>query len=517
MLVVLLVMAARLAGQARDDSLTYDERAYVFSGRCLVDGARDVDPRQPVGFRVLAGVGSRLWSDSTAPPCGSVTGSTAWFAGQGDRLQGLIAAARLPTVGLAILLLLVVSAWAWAAYGPAGAVVAAAVSGFEPTLLAHLHLATPDALLALGVVGCLAAHWAWERTQHPAWLAAAALGLALGLLAKVIALEVLPVLLLASLLPALLARGGAAATKADESPRRAALRAISATAAVAAGGWLLLCAAYLPLLPAGGGAADLLVPPQWLHSLTYQLSQAATGTTNYLNGRIYTGANPLYFLEALALKTTLPLLLLVGLALLRAGRGAPPAVWHLVLAAGVVLAVPSAGGIDIGVRYVLPIYLLMAMGAGSLAWRLRGSSLSATVAAALLLLLLESALHGGSGIGYFNQLAGSRPERYLADSNLDWGQDAWRLRDWWQRNGRPDLTTAYFGGLPLSAYGMTSRELGAGGVVGDGEVAVSLTRLVVYPSPGDGLDSLRQCPDPATRVGASIQLGRRLEHGACRS
>jgi hypothetical protein len=515
-LAVLLVMAVRLVGQARDDSLIYDERAYVFSGRCLLDSGRDLDPRQPVGFRVLAGLGTKLYS-APAVSCGSLADAEPWFASQGGGLRDLIASSRLPSVALAVLLVLVVVAWAWAAYGPAGGAVAAAVTGFEPTLLAHDHLATPDALLTLGVVGCLAAHWAWERSGRRGWLAASALGLAAGMLAKVIALEILPVLVMASVLPAVLGRRRGPAGRGPDAIRRVAVRALAVAAVVGAGAWLGLCLAYLPLLPPAASPLAVVAPPQWLHSLTYQLAQAATGTTNYLNGRVFRGADPAYFIEALGLKTTLPLLLLAGLAVARARRGVPPAAWHLVSAAVVIVAVPSLGGIDIGVRYVLALYPLMAMAAASLAWRTGRSRHSAVTAAALLLLLLltESLAHGGNSIGYFNQLAGSRPERYLADSNLDWGQDAWRLRDWWQAHGSPDLTTAYFGGLQLGDYGIRAHALAPGEAPGDGEIAVSLTRLVVYGSPGDGLGTLRRCPDPGARVGVSIQLARGLQPGGC--
>lgn len=514
-LAVLLVMALRLAGQARGDSLTYDERAYVFSGRCLLATGRDLDPRQPAGFRLLAGAGTVLTPGVVAPNCGSPAGGQGWFAAQGPALRDLIAGARLPEVAVSLLLALVVAAWAWAAYGPAGAVAGAAVTAFEPTVAAHGHLATPDALLTLGVVGCLAAHWAWEQSGRPGWLAASSAGLALAMLAKVIALEVLPVLVLASFMPAAVARLRGRRGEGERELAPALLHAVVVAAAVAAGAWLLLCAAYLPLLSAGSSPVSWVAPPQWIHSLAYQMAQAAVGTTNYLNGTVYRGANPFYFPEALALKTSLPLLLLVVMALAVARRRVPPAASHLLGAATVIIAVPSLGGIDIGVRYVLALYPLMAMAAASLAWRAGWTRLPLLAAAFLGLLMVESVVRGGDSIGYFNQLAGSRPELYLADSNLDWGQDAWRLRDWWVGQGRPDLTTAYFGGLPLGDYGINSTELPAGAPPGDGDVAVSLTRLVVYGSPGDGLGTLRRCPNPHERVGVSIQLGERLKHSAC--
>jgi hypothetical protein len=511
-ILVLSVMAARLVGLARGDSLTYDERAYIYSGVCLVDTGRELDPRQPVGFRLLAGAGALATPGLTAPPCVALSDDRAWFAAQGPRLQDVIWHSRLGDVVLGMLVVLVLAAWGWAACGPPAAAVAAVASGFEPTVIAHTHLATPDALLTLGLITCIAAHWAWQTTGDRRWLAASAAGLALGLLAKVIALEVVLVLFLAAWMPAVAAR---LRGRRDAAPARALVRAGLAAGVVAAGGWLLLCLAYLPLLPRGSSPFHVVMPPQWWHSLTYQLGQAGAGTTNYLNGYVYHGANLLYFPEAIVLKTTLPLLLLVVLAIVAARTGRPPATAHLLCAAAVILVVPSLGGIDIGVRYVLALYPLMAMAAASLvggSWETRRSLV---VAGALVLLVGESLAHGGDSIGYFNQLAGARPERYLADSNLDWGQDAWRLRDWWVGQGRPELTTSYFGALPLADYGLRTTELPAGAPPGDGRLAVSLTRLVVYGSAGDGLDALRQCPSPGDRVGVSIQLGRGVSRTVC--
>jgi len=48
------------------------------------------------------------------------------------------------------------------------------------------------------------------------------------------------------------------------------------------------------------------------------------------------------------------------------------------------------------------------------------------------------------------------------------GIEEYRAR--WEGQGRPDLTSAYFGGLPLADYGINTTELSAGGQAGDGRV-----------------------------------------------
>jgi len=63
-------------------------------------------------------------------------------------------------------------------------------------------------------------------------------------------------------------------------------------------------------------------------------------------------------------------------------------------------------------------------------------------------------------IGYFNAFATGRHSYYLADSNIDWGQDGWRLRDWWEAHGKPPLQVDLFGGLPASYYVPTAIDIG---------------------------------------------------------
>jgi hypothetical protein len=56
-----------------------------------------------------------------------------------------------------------------------------------------------------------------------------------------------------------------------------------------------------------------------------------------------------------------------------------------------------------------------------------------------------------SYIAYFNQGIGSHrnADKFLIDSNLDWGQDLRRLQLWARRNGVKQITVHYFGGGDL--------------------------------------------------------------------
>src|SRR3954447_12595388 len=47
-------------------------------------------------------------------------------------------------------------------------------------------------------------------------------------------------------------------------------------------------------------------------------------------------------------------------------------------------------------------------------------------------------------MAFFNILSGgpAKGPEYLVDSNIDWGQDVKKLKNWWASQGRPSLCTA---------------------------------------------------------------------------
>jgi hypothetical protein len=490
---LLVGMAAILLFEAWGDSATYDEARYIRAGYCqLTHRTVAVEGTTPAGFKVLAGAGALAAAPGLRDGCQGAD-YRGLFTVDPRVLRRLVLGARLPVVGLSLLLAWITYAWAREMWGRAPALVALVLVASEPNLLAHGHLATSDMPLTFGVLSCLAATWWAGRSPSLAWTVVAGVALGAALLSKVSALFLLPVLLVIEA-----ARIGVC--------WRTALRP-SVTAVVA---WATLCLAYAPFAGSAGPLA-WVAPPHWFAGLHFQSLHVTAGHTfNYLNGEVRVGRGFWsYYLEAMALKTTLGLLLLAGV-------GAAVAVRHRIVEAAVYLFLPiallvaaaSAGGIDIGVRYVLPAYPLLALAAAlpvTLAarrWQ-RGLLAACVVAAAA-----SSLAQVPGSLGYFNELAGARPEKYLADSNLDWGQDAWRLRDWWEAQGRPAMYSLYFGALPLSSYGIEARELrGPDGPAAGSYVSASLTELTSYGQAWPALRALAYC-DASSRVGRSILVSR---------
>src|SRR2546421_2615289 len=415
-------MAAQMLEQAWADSITVDEPHYIWSGACLVSDGRDRDPSQPMGHRVLSGLAVRLAGTRT----GDCASQDAFYQVSPDELRRLTLAARVPNLIAALLIAVVIFLWGRSLYGAAAGTIAMSLLVFEPTVLAHGHLATGDLPVRLRVAGALGAHGAWSRSRQGAWLLLGGLAFGWALLSKVIALELLPLVAVAEFFTA------------TGSTAQRARAAIAVTAGLAAVAWALVCLAYLPVtlqLSAPGRHPALLawvVPPGWLFSFSHQLEAAGSGRNNFLNGQVSRNGFAAYFLEAFALKTTLGMLALVALsafAHLRArARAEAIYIW---LPVAVLFFIPSLGKLDLGVRYVLPAYPLLALAAGSLAahwpramtglpWLAGRRAALGLTSALVFAAALSSLAHRPLHIGYFNELAGSHPERYVANSNLDW-------------------------------------------------------------------------------------------------
>jgi hypothetical protein len=236
------------------------------------------------------------------------------------------------------------------------------------------------------------------------------------------------------------------------------------------------------------------------------------GHTAYLLGRHSFHGWWYFFPVALAVKTPLAILLLAGLGVFALFHEKRRDLWMPAVLAATILVINLPTSLNIGVRYMLPLYPLLALTAGiGVAWLWRRQR-----AAAIVLLLwtaVSSAAAHPDYLAYFNEVAGSHPERILVDSDLDWGQDMARLGAELQRRRVPYLHMAclYTGddtrlGLPawdgLEPYQPVT-----------GWVAVSQTMLQNY---GWMVSQQRNRPDlafawldqyqPVGRVGKSILL-----------
>jgi hypothetical protein len=415
--------------------------------------------------------------------------------------------------------------------GARGGALAVALLACEPTLLAHAGLATTD----LAVAACLLALVSHFRTARgagwPLRVGVPALWFAATVLAKASGLLFGPVCLLAAEVDwfcrceassgrarqllsfgrdlALIVALGLAAVVAycgnDHNPLRPLETELPQLAAVPGGGVLCWLAehgrswhnAFAALrFQAGHNAHG--------HTLTYLLGEARHGTFWY------------YFPAALAIKLSLPLLLLpLGLALLR-----PRCLGNWAcLAALALLLLSPAYRVQTGVRFVLPLVVLAVAGLAGAAGRAWGELppgwrrrvLAGGIAAGLLWTTASAVAVWPQGLCYTNELWGGTANGYrcLSDSNYDWGQGLRELAGWQRRHGMAPLDVWYFGTDPavdrLPLCRVDLQRLPGGSPVAIRErlrgryLAVSTTLLYGYASHSPVATYLRSCR-PAART-----------------
>ncbi len=168
-----------------------------------------------------------------------------------------------------------------------------------------------------------------------------------------------------------------------------------------------------------------------------------------------------YLPVAFVLKEPLPFLFLLGLGIaLALGKKTIIPPWQWLPPLFFFLAVLPT--LNLGERYLLPCFPFFFMLGGHGAawmWKKSGGKASANwklaVGALMLWQVTSVALNFPHTISYFNELvAPDQKIRFLADSNLDWGQDLKRLAATAKERQWPKVRLAYMGGVDPKVYGL---------------------------------------------------------------
>ncbi|HUP04451.1 MAG TPA: hypothetical protein VMU19_10705, partial [Bryobacteraceae bacterium] len=169
-------------------------------------------------------------------------------------------------------------------------------------------------------------------------------------------------------------------------------------------------------------------------------------------------------------------------------------------------------GINIGMRHILPIYPFLYAGAAALVATANFRWRWGLAAALGLLQIVECASIAPDYLAFFNALAGGpgNGPHYLADSNIDWGQDVKKLVHWLDAHGTRRARVYYFGNAQLRYYGIqelgypTARDQRGWDEIDDYCVA-SVTPLLGNYAPLEDLAQLR-LREPIAKVGWSMYV-----------
>lgn len=422
--------------------------------------------------------------------------------------QSLLVSARFVNALLAVLVVLVGSYWSYRTWGLSGGLVTLALLAFEPNLIAHGHLATTDVGSALGIMGSVVAFGRFLERPSTTRMVVAAIAFSFAILTRFNALVLVLVL---PILYAVALRTSAGSARLG---RRTLMKTVGIFLAVSVlATWVSYGFEFRALTSVqdasarrtlermgafGRTVARIPLPAaSYVSGALWQAGHAAGGQLAYLNGQLKQGGWWYYYPVALVVKMTLGSLALVALAVAATRYGNRKANGShkvfsgrfILVPAVAILATAMAGRLDIGVRYVLPVTVMMMVAAGgALAASFRPRSALTAIVVAIVALHVGSTLRAFPHfIPYANEAFGGSPKlsKYLNDSNLDWGQDLPLIASYLDRRGIKEYRLSVFSNAPLEAYGLSGTAAPTDLEVPErpyrGVVAVSASQRTYYP------------------------------------
>jgi 4-amino-4-deoxy-L-arabinose transferase-like glycosyltransferase len=464
---LILLFAAQAFGSLFYKSATMDEVLYIPAGYVYwKSGSYMLNPETPPLPRILCGIPllflNGIHYDSKEPVAAfkdRYHWSFRFLFFQNAALAGkIIFYSRIPTILMGMALLAAIYAWTSKLFGSIAGLFSLALASVEPNLIAHSSLATTDLYTAAMIFFTVYSFWYWR--QHPGQnklLLFPGLFLGLALLSKSSAWLMVPVLFFLSVRPlknllrfglililALLVINivflfhGAFVDKGE---------LISFMLHEKAGKFWWLRIILFPF------------PRLYAFSMLWNLAQSMGGVHPFpffLNGQYSSTGFWNYFLFAVLLKTPLPFLfsLLGALFFLFKMRES----WFILLPPLFFLFYFSfLNRLDLGLRYVLPIYPFFLVAVGAIVPRIINLRHGKIL---LAILILWSAVPAARiypyHLAYFNEFTGGSNNGYkhLVDSNLDWGQDLVGLKSWVDNMGIYRLRLSYYGMSDPAYYGI---------------------------------------------------------------
>ncbi len=444
---------------------TPDEPMHIIRGYAFMRLGKDQIascwPCSPVLAGSLIGSGLSLEPNLQLPS----KDDPAWTDGKGFPLQEsflwfnsalpqrMIFLARLPIIAVSLLLGALIFRWASQRSGPGAALGALTMVVFCANILAHARLATTDvvatATFALSVYTFTRA---LDSPRRVTWLAS---GVAFGL---ALAAKISAVWLPAAFFLLVVVRVWQA-----RHDRRRWLAPIGLLMGTGVIGLLTLWAIYrFTIEPLTPGGIPVMAPAYWREWQAFNeyLKDPLPG---YLFGQMSKFGWWYYFPVTFAVKTSLPELIFLGLALLHTARART---WErdlpLVLPPLLLFASLVFSPHDLGYRYLLPIVPFIFVYSADViraAQRVRWQ----TVAVLILLgwQVVGTLRYYPYYLTFFNEIVGG-PDRgryIIVDSNLDWGQDLIGLKQYVDENHLKQVRFSYSGATLPSVYGLQTEAL----------------------------------------------------------
>jgi hypothetical protein len=490
---LMLVAFGLLAYNAQAQSPTMDEQNHIARGYVFL---RTGDPRlsieHPPFINSLEALPLLLLPDVRIP-----TDDWSWQVGEwyqfsdlflwqvNHNVDRMVYLARLPVIALTLLLASLAARWAGELWGRSSALVALPLVTLDPNILAHGSLATTDMGQTAAVFVAGYAVWrtvlltecrdvALQRFYTVRKVGLTGLALGAMLASKISALAFVGVFGALFVIDALT----------HHTARWASvMRRLAAMAVMVIIAFVVLWGVYaFQVAPAIENGTSVPLGTYWKGVLSI-FEQTQGGRPSYLLGKTSVHGWWTYFPIAFALKTPLPTL---GLLLLAIPASVTLRRWRanifLLLPVLAYWALLVQSALNIGYRHLLPTLPFLYVWAAQLgvgcwmldvgSWKLevgswmldvgcwmldaRGGIRRLSLIILCVWLALDAAWIAPHFLSYFNPVGGG-PEngwKILADSNIDWGQDLKYLRDYVRDNQLGKIKLSWFGSSYPELYGI---------------------------------------------------------------
>ena len=478
--------AFQLVYHAVRTSATMDERPHIFAGyRYWQCSDFTPNPEHPPLVKLLATV-PLIGMDLIGPSweCGSkvTTYRDQWTAGTSflveNGLDRVVLPSRLMASLISLLLAALVFLAAWEMFGRVEALVALALLAFEPNLIAHGSQVTTDMGVAAALFAAVYAYYRFHQKNSLVRFLVLGAAVGLALTTKHSGVLVFPILALLLGVELIFRRPALDAALGKQLFRNGA-----ALAGAAIIGIVLLWATYgfrysaLPNTAGNAFSTDELVfnatmaPPDaanWTSVKAIRSIDAArmlpeaytlgllfvvvsSDRSVVLFNKLYPTGQWFYFPVAFAIKTSLPLLVLLPCGFLALGiyRERRREMLYMLVPALLFFALALTSKMNIGVRHILPVYPLFIVAAAAGTWALaRRFGFARYLVGALIAFHALTAFRVAPNyLAFANDLWGGteNTHRYFSDSNTDSSQNHKLVNQYAKDNHITDCWYAPYG------------------------------------------------------------------------
>jgi hypothetical protein len=476
----ILLFAIHLALISHANTITWDEPDHIYSGYMSWHGDFGLNPEHPPLVKFIATL--PLLSMQLKVPelqdrpyrLQAVLGGRDFiFHNDADKV---VFCAQMAASIFTLLLLVIAFLAAREMFGTTAGFLALGLLVFDPTLLAHGALVTTDAVQSCFLLASIYAFYRYVQLPSAGRAALTALATGLALASKHSAVLVFPMLLILAGIE--IFRRESADSGLQLSVGKRTARYASALVIIGLMSVAILWAAYGFRYAARGNGLQLnppmeaqlakvpsptqarvlhefarfhLLPESYVYGFAHVLF-SADDFNSYLFGKSYPHAVWFYFPVAMLVKSSLTFLILLAISVwvIASGRlQKNREVLFLLIPPLIYLAVSMKGGMNIGIRHILPVYIFIAiLIAGSVSVLMKNSRRWKFAVVLLLVFQAISVTRAFPNcIGYANEAFGGPKNvwRYVSDSSADWAQQLHAVKRYTDERHIQNCWFVYFG------------------------------------------------------------------------